>query len=78
MTKVKAQMIKVNLKKGKYKTACYIALLANADEGFSVITDYAYDDVKEFITPHQWAGYLSSLKAEGKYLPRSEGFGTVR
>ena len=71
-------MIQVNLKKGKYKAACYIALLANADESFSVITDYAYDDVKEFLTPNQWAGYLSALKTEGKYLARSEGFGTVR
>lgn len=76
MSKVKANLLKVNLKKGNFKLAVYIALQVNAENG-SVVTSYAYDDVKEYLSAQQFAGYLSALKEEGKYKPSSEGFGRV-
>lgn len=77
MSKVKANLMKVNLKAGNYKRACHLALQLNAEEG-SVHTDSAYSDVKDSISPSQWAGYLAALKADGLYSPRNEGWGRVK
>ena len=76
MSKVKANLIKVNLKAGNYEQAVYVALLnnvqrnskqANGDIIGNVILDEAYDDVKSVLTKHQYAGYLASLANKGMY-----------
>ena len=38
----------------------------------------AYDQVKDKVTEHQWAGYLSALFSDGKYKPTDDScFGEV-
>lgn len=81
MSKVKANLIKVNLKAGNYELACKLALQNNKKPSGNVITEDAYDDVKSHLTPNQWAGYLSQLQQKGVYEPSRDpeykGWGEV-
>lgn len=77
MSKVKANLIKINLKSGNYELACYIALLNNMEgctttrkDGSitkSVYLPNAYEEVNHVLSKHQWAGYLSVLAAKEQY-----------
>jgi hypothetical protein len=76
MSKVKANLIKVNLKAGNKEQAVYLALQnnvqrssvqANGDVNGNVILDEAYCDVKHVLNKHEWAGYLSALEGKGLY-----------
>lgn len=69
MSNVKANLIKVNAKKGNLTTAAHIALLKNMEDGNMVYLDNAYGDVEEYMTPRQWAGCLANLTKQGKYQP---------
>lgn len=78
MSKVKTHLINLNLKAGNLKLAVKLALLNNIEGANSVYLDNAYNDVKSHITPHQFAGFLSALTADGFYRPTSDKhFGEV-
>lgn len=77
MSKVRQNLIRVNLKANNLKLAVHIALL-DCIEGCvvtlmdgtvmqSVYLDNAYDLVKSGMTRHQFAGYLSALTKDGLY-----------
>lgn len=86
MNKIIAKLANVLAAKGKGQEAVFQALKAvaydvceNKDGSVKgcVITDSAYSVVKAHMSSHQFAGYLSALKANGQYKARDEGFGTV-
>ena len=53
----------------------YEALQANVEGGSMVYIDNAYARVKEVMSRHQFAGYLSSLARKGKYREcQDEGY----
>jgi hypothetical protein len=72
MSKVKKNLVAVNLKNGNFKIAVFIALSLSLENG-SVYLPNAYDEVKIFMTKHQFAGYLSALAKDGKYYPLDDG-----
>lgn len=82
MTKTQNNLITRALKKGDNMLACKLALLANIEGAFGASAEVylpnAYNDVKESITPKQWAGYLSQLQQQGFYVgahgSRENGF----
>jgi len=69
MTKVQQNLLDSALRNGNHKLACLLALCANVERANCVPLANAYQDVKNAITPAQWAGYLSALAKEGKYAP---------
>lgn len=78
MSKVKANLIKVNVKLGNLKLAVHIALLNNLEGGNQVYLDNAYSDVAFAMTRHQFAGYLAALQKDGVYQTQGDDFfGTV-
>lgn len=89
MSKVHANLIKVNLKAGNKELAVKTALLAAMSKGnvdiladgtklYSVYLDNAYNMVADGITRKEWAGYLSSLTNQGFYKPQyDQAFGYV-
>jgi len=74
MSKVKANLIKFNLKNGNLKLAVKIALLNNLEGGNQVYLDNAYGDVRTGMTRSQFAGYLSALQADGFYRTQGDDF----
>ena len=72
MTKVKAQLLALAVKRQDWMTACKIALQATTEGGGSVNLANAYDEVCKHLTPHQWAGYLSALERAGFYRPSQD------
>ena len=89
MSKVHANLIKVNLKAGNKELAVKTALLASIDSGnvdtledgtklYNVYLDNAYALVANGVTRKEWAGYLSSLTNKGFYKPQyDQAFGYV-
>lgn len=59
------------------KQACYQALLNNVENNNDVYLPNAYNEVKAFVTPKQWSGYLGALTKEGLYNPVDDFFGEV-
>lgn len=77
MSKVKANLIKVNMTAGKYELAVLIALRANIENGM-VYLDNAFEALeKHGMTRHQFAGYLSSLTKQGLYKAHDQYFGEL-
>lgn len=77
MSKVKTNLLKINLAAGNFKLACHLALQLNSENG-RVHTETAFDDVKHVINKNQWAGYLAALKSDGVYFGNSEGWGSIK
>ena len=82
-----SKLIRLAAKSGKMnKEACLMALRekANKGSGFNGFTEIylsdAYSLIGEYITPGQFAGYLSALKADGLYKSDGENkdFGYVK
>lgn len=81
-SQVQKQMIRIALKSGNGKLACKLALLAEAQpHSRNVILADAYSLVRDQISSHQWAGYLSALREDGFYSPVYDadykGWGTI-
>lgn len=57
------------------ETKVYESLQLNVEGGGMVYIDNAYNDVKDIMSRHQFAGYLSSLAKKGKYRDcQDEGY----
>lgn len=72
-SKVQAHLINHAAKRGDFKLACKLALMANCEEGSNGVFIFnAYGDVEQFLTRQQWAGYLSQLAQDGFYKPSQD------
>lgn len=68
----KAKLAIICAKKGQMKSAVLIACQASVENG-TVWVQNAQDVLKDFLTPHQFAGYLSVLAKDGLYKPYHTG-----
>lgn len=56
---------------------CFKALKNNIENDNMVYLPNAYNDVKNFVNPKQWSGYLSALTIAGFYKPVDKFWGEV-
>jgi hypothetical protein len=88
MTKAKNPLIALNLRNGNFELAIKLAMFSSLEGSTATLPDgrvyntvylpNVYPHVRAYLTPSQFAGYLSSMKAKGLY--RSHGddyFGEV-
>lgn len=78
MSKVNQNLFNVAVKKGNKELIVYMALKANMEGGNMVYLPNAQSMAENAgVTAHEFAGYLSSLKQQGKYQPVDKFFGEM-
>ena len=75
MNKQQAAMIK--LTQGNKKTQVELALRFSRENNNEVYLPNVYDKVEQYMSAHEFAGYLSALTKEGKYKAFDRDFGEV-
>lgn len=57
---------------GNWSLACKVAMLSQVQRSGNVILGDAYMLLRDHLTSHEWAGYLSGLAAAGFYTPNTD------
>lgn len=84
MSKVKNHLITLNLKNGNFELAIRLAMLNSLEGSTATLADgrvyntvylpNVYPHVQAYLTPRQFAGYLSSMQAKGLYRSHGDNY----
>lgn len=73
MSKVTGACLRMARKTNNKALAVKLALLANIENNNNgVFIDNAYSEIHDFVTPNEFAGYLSALTKIGFYEPSQD------